>query len=524
MTLLAALLMYPFLGGGPPRTIHPVNPDAPLRLPDGVTKKVLVIGGGVSGLTTALKLAERGFDVTIKEKELYIGGRFGTQTFRALGKEFHVSHGFHAWFHNYHNFKGILKSLDVEKYYSPWTDNHMAFRDYEWENTYSSGPWPFNLIAIIMRSPNLNPWTAMKAWRVSLDFIYYNHDTVYDMYDNLTYDEWASSCGVVPEFGDIWLKPGISASFNNISLFSAAELLMYSHFFFISSPEAEHRMHSVVDLGTSLINPWAEKLKKLGVKIELGKAMTALQFDAQSGRVTGEVATPAVKYDHAVLAVDLRSTKKIISQSQKLSRDNQRAAAALSRIGGMLDHLPMAQPYKIMKVWFDKNLKEKHHPILQTPQHHPLNVIIQLHQIEEQYRIWSEQSGGSVMEFHMYSWNLGDIADDKLWKTISPTVYEIYPEISDRKFQILTFHVATGNDVASFDRGTAKYRPHSGFPQKHGIPNLNLASDWLQTDYPSALSERSISTGIEAANQILLAEGLRQEPLVVTTSYGPGLI
>lgn len=95
-SFLAALLMYPFLGGGPPRTIHPVNPDAPLRLPDGVTKKVLVIGGGVAGLTTALKLAERGFDVTIKEKESYIGGRFGTQIFRALGKEFHVSHGFHG--------------------------------------------------------------------------------------------------------------------------------------------------------------------------------------------------------------------------------------------------------------------------------------------------------------------------------------------------------------------------------------------------------------------------------------------
>lgn len=51
-----------------------------------------------------------------------------------------------ACFHNYHNFKRIRKNLGVEKYYVLWPDNHFAFRDYEWENVYSSGPWPLNLL------------------------------------------------------------------------------------------------------------------------------------------------------------------------------------------------------------------------------------------------------------------------------------------------------------------------------------------------------------------------------------------
>ena len=38
-------------------------------------KKVLVIGAGPGGLTAAMILAKRGFDVTVFEKEPVVGGR-----------------------------------------------------------------------------------------------------------------------------------------------------------------------------------------------------------------------------------------------------------------------------------------------------------------------------------------------------------------------------------------------------------------------------------------------------------------
>ncbi len=56
--------------------IAKVNLNAPLQAGESsVTKRALVIGGGIAGIQTALDIAEAGFEVDIVEKEPSIGGR-----------------------------------------------------------------------------------------------------------------------------------------------------------------------------------------------------------------------------------------------------------------------------------------------------------------------------------------------------------------------------------------------------------------------------------------------------------------
>jgi protoporphyrinogen oxidase len=68
-------------------------------------QKVIVIGGGIAGLTAGWKLAERGFDVTLYEAETETGGQ--ARAFMVDGHS--VEHGSHAFFGYYET---VLKLID----------------------------------------------------------------------------------------------------------------------------------------------------------------------------------------------------------------------------------------------------------------------------------------------------------------------------------------------------------------------------------------------------------------------------
>lgn len=129
---LAALSTLTEARPSPPVDILPKNPTAPLRL-ESASKSVLIVGGGLAGLSAALELSERGYNVTIREANSVVGGRvMGYKTTVDYPQapltpemEFNVEHGFHAFFHNYHNLKNIRDRLNINDYFRPW--NKVTF-------------------------------------------------------------------------------------------------------------------------------------------------------------------------------------------------------------------------------------------------------------------------------------------------------------------------------------------------------------------------------------------------------------
>ncbi len=246
-----------------------------------------------------------------------------------------------------------------------------------------------------------------------------------------------------------------------------------------------------------------------------------------SGAFTGVVndTTPGHSYDYVVIATDLPGVKNILTDTAKMYENDPSLSGRINSILQKVANLNVAPPYKVIRVWFDKQLEDSRaKTILETPDFSPINVVAQYHQLEEQYMNWANKTGGSVIEFHLYQWEHGNVPDEKVWDIISPQVKLVYPEIFDRNFSILAVHVNSYHNFPSFERGSAQYRPNCTFAMQSGIPNALFAGDWLYTSYPSALMERAVSTGREAANEILLRDHVKQVPLVVTSSYGPGYL
>lgn len=113
--------------------------------------------------------------------------------------------------------------------------------------------------------------------------------------------------------------------------------------------------------------------------------------------------------------------------------------------------------------------------------------------------------------------------DYQVWFKIAPTVKEIYPEIFDRDFQPLAYHVNSYQNFASFETGLFHSRPSVDTMAKIGLGNMFLAGDWVKTPFPAALMERAVSTGRMAANEVLIRDHVRQANMTVVNLKGPGL-
>lgn len=235
-----------------------------------------------------------------------------------------------------------------------------------------------------------------------------------------------------------------------------------------------------------------------------------------------------IVYDHVIMASDVGSTQYIINQTMSNYAKDEKISAILSNINkNSIGPMKVAPDYRVIRIWFDKKLNESAPDILETPDFSPINLVVQYSLIEDEYINWSLLTGGSVIEFHCYTWSKTfdpSVPDSEVWGLISPTVKLIYPEIFDRQFNVLAYHVNNFKNFASFEKGLFHSRPYTDTLAQNGLNNVYLAGDWIKTKFPAALMEKAVSTGRLAANEVLIRDGVRQASLLVINNKGPGPI
>ena len=91
------------------RAVHHPGPSGAERLTG--EAKVVVVGGGIAGLSAATILAERGVRVTLVEASPRLGGRVAAWPLED-GRT--MSRGFHAFFRQYYNLRSLLRRADPE--------------------------------------------------------------------------------------------------------------------------------------------------------------------------------------------------------------------------------------------------------------------------------------------------------------------------------------------------------------------------------------------------------------------------
>ena len=98
------------------------------------------------------------------------------------------------------------------------------------------------------------------------DMLFFNYDTVYQDYDDISFGEWAICKRVSRTFYDIILEPILSITLNVRETFSAAELLSYMQIYFLTDSKSDYREVAKVNFYEAFLGPWEDHLVKNNVK------------------------------------------------------------------------------------------------------------------------------------------------------------------------------------------------------------------------------------------------------------------
>lgn len=462
--------------------------------------RVVIVGGGLAGVAAACVLAEKGVEVTLLEKERYLGGRVGAWTETLPdGTRYEMERGFHGFFRQYYNLRNLLRRVDpgLERL-RPLEDYPILGPDGSTES-FSGLPKtpPLNLMSLLRRTQfvKLKDLREVDKTRAQL-MLRFDPTKTYAEHDGTTAREYLDSLHF-PERGRQMLFDVFSHSFfNPEDGMSAAEMLMMFHFYFLGNPEG--LVFDVLDepFSDALWKPFERYLGSLGVDVRFGTSVERVEH-AKGVRWRAVAGSEVFEGDGLVLAVTVPALQGIVAASPDLRVD--------AELEQSVAQLGVTKPFAVWRLFLDTPASEARFPFAGTAGLGLIDNISLYERFEGESRRWAMRTGGSVVELHAYACPHSDEAAIK--EDLLRGLHTVYPELRDAK--VLHDTWLFREDCPSFGPGSHQVRPRVSTP----YGSVVMAGDFVKLPFPTALMERAAASGMLAANHLLDRWDVRGESL-----------
>ncbi len=491
--------------GRPIQTYMSPRPGGKTRVDE--TATAVVVGGGIAGISAATVLAERGVDVTLIEKETFLGGRAGAWTDKLVDDTtFEMERGFHAFFRQYYNLQALLRRLDAELGFLVPLDDYPILGAEGQVQSFSNLPrrTPWNVMALTARTPALTLRDLARVdARRAMEMLTYDVKKTYERRDTMNAGEFLDSLRFPPDARRLLFDVFAHSFFNPEREMSAGELLMMFHFYFTGNPEGLIFDVANAPFSKSIWNPFADYLRGRGVSIFKGETVTGIRRRSDNGwRVSTE--SMSVDAGGVVLAVTVPAIREIVAASPDLDHPEWRAS---------VEGLSLTNPFAVWRIWLDRPSASGRSPFVGTTGLGSIDNISVYELFEDESREWSEKNDGSVVELHAYAVG-SDWQEEGLKRELLSALHLLYPETKDARIVDERFFVR--QDCPAFAPGSYAKRPGVETP----FPGVSIAGDFVKLPFPSALMERAAASGFIAANHYLCELGVEPEPVYSISPRG----
>jgi isorenieratene synthase len=464
---------------------------------------VAVVGGGLAGIAAASLLAERGFEVTLLERNSYLGGKAGCWEVQFPdGSAAKVDHGFHAFFRHYYNLRAFLDRIGASRHLKRIDDYLVLAQDgksFSFKNVattpvlniFSLGSNKFYRFRDVL----LNPPT----WRMG-DFVKYDEAKTFAEFDGLTFDKFAVQTKL-PASLRLVFHTFARAFFAPAEKLSTAELMKAFHFFYLSHDQGLLYDYFDTDYGQALTEPVRRHLTQHKVAIKLNQSITGTERQNDKFMVGNEA------FDSLILASDVVGTREICGNSPWIKNLSKKTHAEIAS-------LQASDGYAIYRIWIERRVSPSLPVFIITEKRHVLDSVTFYHQFDRASKEWAKESGGGVYELHCYALPPAMNDETMLKAAFLTELYDHFPDLKNAR--ILREYLQIKRDFTAFHAGLHPTRPEF----RTEIPNFYLAGDWVKIPTPAMLMEAAFTSGLLCANSILTKHDLQEEPVYSVPQKG----
>jgi len=267
-------------------------------------KRIVIIGGGISGLSTAYLLSKKGYKVTIIEKKKHLGGR--AYSFKDRNTNLFFDNGQHILVGCYKFSLKLLEEIDSLKYLKIQNNLFLKYFDLNGNNFLLKAanlPAPFNILLGLTKIPSITKKDIYHILKLGIN-IY--KTKILNTYLDTNTKELLNKYNQSTQLQEILWEPIILSALNTKPELASSKIFINTIFemFF------KHKNYSRIiipnkSLNTVISEPLKEKIESNDGNIILGNEVVKFNFNGNKIKsvilkdgsiITGEIFISSIPY------------------------------------------------------------------------------------------------------------------------------------------------------------------------------------------------------------------------------------
>ncbi len=442
---------------------------------------VVILGGGVAGLTSAVALSERGLRVTLLERESLLGGRARSWTDEITGDR--VDIGPHILLTEYRNFLQLLRRLGTEDQIV-WQQS-LPLSDPPHSVTMHARhlPAPLQFLPSLLRIRQLSLLDKLSNLPVLWQALRLDRATMLKL-DSISALDHLQQMGVSKAAID-WFWRTASMTIHNVPLEQCSAGAMLHFIQYMGGRSGYQVGFAAVGLGDLYAPPAQAAITAAGSSVRLNADVVSLARTAPERFQVQLADGSQIDARWCVAALPPQDLHRLLPPEWL----RHKAFADLASFE--------PSPYISSYLWFDRKLtRERFWARVWSPD----TLNYDCYDLSNIRPDWSERP--SVITSNIiYSKQAADLSDAEIIERTLGELADFIPDISQARLVHARVHRIPMAKPAP-QPGTEQKRPEVNSPE----PGFFLAGDWVATGLPGSM-ESAARAGWLAAEAVLAAAG-----------------